>query len=67
MQDDNLLSEVARRRIANKLRFTADKIEKGQVTPDAFEFEAEWVGKKVTGRIFLKLSYWTRALVKSPH
>lgn len=76
MKDENLLSEAARKIIADKLRFTAEKIEKGQITPDSFDFDAEWVEevphrtgykrKKPSGRVFLNLAYWTTPIEALP-
>jgi len=64
-----MLSPEGRQRIANRLRFIADNLQRGLITPDSFDQEIEWVSvlpkadglrrKSPSGRISLNLSYWT--------
>lgn len=65
-----LLSDERRKQIANHLRFIADRLQQGLITPDDFNMEPEWVdvpprpdgirGQKPTGRIRLRFDYWTQ-------
>ena len=67
-----LLSLEGRQHVADRLRFIADNLVKGIITPDGFFFDAEWVDhpplasgvpvKKPSGRITLQFSYWTKAI-----
>jgi hypothetical protein len=62
MAELDLTSEKNRELIARRLRGIADNIEHGRVTADSFDYEAEWKGTSMTGRVFLKLGFWVRPL-----
>ena len=72
----NLLSDEARQTIASRLRFIADRLEQGEITPDSFSFDAEWheqpptlngMKRRIpTGRVHLFLGYWTTAMRDLP-
>ena len=72
MADLNLLTLESRQQIADRLRHAADRIQHGEVTVDDFNLEPEWIDRpptkdglkirKPSGRIFLKLAYWTTAI-----
>ena len=72
MAELNLLTPENRQSIADRLRHAADRIQHGEVTVDDFNLEPEWIDRpptkdglkirKPSGRIFLKLAYWTTAI-----
>lgn len=74
--DVSMLSDAGRQRIASRLRFIAERVADGTITPDAFSLEAEWheqppartgmKRRKPTGRIRLNFDYWTTAVRDLP-
>ena len=76
MSEPNLPSEDTRKTIAAKLRFVAEKLEQGKITPDSYSFDAEWheqpptraglQRRSPTGRVHLFLGYWTTAIKDLP-
>jgi hypothetical protein len=73
---DNLLSQDSRRAIAQRLRFTAERLEQGLITPDSFQLDAEWIDarpyrsgetrKTLSGRVLLSLNYWATPIADLP-
>ncbi len=65
---ENLLDEKTRRSIAERLRYVAESIEQGRVTPHEYSLEAQWIpalpnkrgqmNTRPTGLTYLNLSYW---------
>lgn len=62
MVEVDLKSEESRQMMAKRLRYIADNLEHGRITPDSFALDAEWIGTRATGRVFLKLGFWTKPL-----
>lgn len=63
-QEIDLTSEENRKLIAQRLRNMANDVEHGRRTVDSFAIEPEWKGTRMTGRVFLKLAFWVKAIEK---